>query len=371
MKVCLYADLAAEGRTSMDICAANLTAALVEQGIDAHFYRPADERYWSRLSAHPLAAKIDVLVQRHFRYALPAPDRYAVHHVTDHSYAHLVHRLPPERTVVTCHDLYIWERSRKSRNPLFLASCKHILDGLARARRVICVSKFTAEALAAAGLAPRAEFAVAYQGVHPAFRPLDATGRAQAAGRFPLPAGPKLIHVGDCHDRKNVELLLDITARLRRQAPVQLIKVGGQFYPHQRERIARLGIGDCLHHFVGLDLEELVALYNLADVLVFPSWLEGFGFPVLEAMACGTPVVATNRSSVPELVGNAGLLADPADAEGFTAAVGRVLFETGCATELARRGRAQAARFTWAEHARQVQAVYGQMLGTRPSTPTP
>lgn len=362
MRICLYEVLAAEGRRSMDLCAEQLGSALGNLGMSAHRHLPPDERFLSRLAPHPLAGKLDVLVQRHFGYALPAGRDFDIHHVIDHSYAHLMHRLPPERTVITCHDLYIYERLKTSRNPLFQAMCRHILSGLDRARWVICVSRFTAAALAASGLASQARVRVAYNGIDPAFRLLPREKLAAVAARFSLTKGAKIIHVGDCHDRKNIETLLAVVAGVRLHCPVTLIKVGGTFSPTQQGLIARLGLSDHICHLHGVCLEDLVALYNLADVCVFPSWLEGFGFPVLESMASGTPVVASDRSSLPELVGTAGLLADPADAGRFVAMVLRVLEDPELRADLTRRGLAQAALFTWRNHAREVLDVYEEVL---------
>jgi len=108
---------------------------------------------------------------------------------------------------------------------------------------------------------------------------------------------------------------------------------------------------------------DLIGLYNLADVFVFPSLYEGFGFPPLEAMACGTPVVASNAASLPEVVGDAGLLVDPRDPEVMAEAIHRVLQDRDLAEELRRRGLERAQQFTWERAARETLAVYEMMLG--------
>jgi glycosyltransferase involved in cell wall biosynthesis len=108
----------------------------------------------------------------------------------------------------------------------------------------------------------------------------------------------------------------------------------------------------------------LVGLYNLADVLVFPSFHEGFGFPILEAMACGTPVVAADAASLPEVVGDAGLLVDPRRPEEISEATADVLTDAALAAELRHRGLARARQFTWSKTAEQTADVYRSLVDT-------
>jgi glycosyltransferase involved in cell wall biosynthesis len=104
--------------------------------------------------------------------------------------------------------------------------------------------------------------------------------------------------------------------------------------------------------------EELISLYSMADAFVFPSWIEGFGLPVLEAMACGAPVVASNRGSIPEISGSAALLCDATDDAALAGHLERVLVEPGMAHSLRERGFAQAARFSWRKTAQRILAAY-------------
>jgi glycosyltransferase involved in cell wall biosynthesis len=108
----------------------------------------------------------------------------------------------------------------------------------------------------------------------------------------------------------------------------------------------------------------LVGLYNLADVLVLPSIYEGFGFPILEAMACGTPVIAGNAASLPEVVGDAGLLVDPRRPEDISEATASVLTDASLAAELRHRGLERARQFTWSRTAEKTAAVYRSLVNT-------
>ena len=109
--------------------------------------------------------------------------------------------------------------------------------------------------------------------------------------------------------------------------------------------------------------EELASAYRGARILAFPSLYEGFGLPPLEAMACGTPVVTSRLSSLPEVVGDAALLVDPYDTEAIAGAIARVLGDAGLAQDLARRGRARAAGFSWERSVRSIHEGYMRVLG--------
>jgi glycosyltransferase involved in cell wall biosynthesis len=124
------------------------------------------------------------------------------------------------------------------------------------------------------------------------------------------------------------------------------------------ERAAHGGLAGRVH-FPGYVRDgDLPALYSLASVFAFPSWYEGFGLPVLEAMACGTPVVAADNSSLPEVVGEAGLLVDAGSADQLAGALLRLLTDPELATALAVTGRARAGKFTWNRAARELVALY-------------
>ncbi|MBC7249972.1 MAG: glycosyltransferase family 4 protein, partial [Anaerolineae bacterium] len=129
--------------------------------------------------------------------------------------------------------------------------------------------------------------------------------------------------------------------------------------------VEKLGLKDEVEFAGYVPAEELPLWYNAADLFVFPSLYEGFGLPPLEAMACGTPVVSSNAASLPEVVGEAGLLIDPYDVEGLAAAMRRVLTDRELSTQLRERGLRRARQFSWKEAARQTVAVYEQVLRSK------
>ncbi len=170
----------------------------------------------------------------------------------------------------------------------------------------------------------------------------------------------RILHVGHCGFYKNIEGILAAIPAITRQLdhPVVFIKVGGTFTPSQQELIARLGIAPQVKHVGKVSLAELPSLYANAELFLMPSWHEGFGLPALEAMACGTPVVSSNCGSLPEVVGDAGLLVDPRDEESIAGAALRVLSDQRLSNDLRRRGLERASAFTWERTARQTLAVY-------------
>ena len=171
---------------------------------------------------------------------------------------------------------------------------------------------------------------------------------AIARARLNLPERFILL-VGTVEPRKNLVTLLDAWAMLRDRPDLVIVGAWGWLYEAIQERIRRLGPG--IRHIEGLDPADLPAVYNLARVLAHPAWYEGFGFPPLEAMACGTPVVVSDRSSLPELVADAGLIVPADDPEAWRKALEMVVGDPDLAASLKRRGILRAAQFSWSRSA--------------------
>ncbi len=144
-----------------------------------------------------------------------------------------------------------------------------------------------------------------------------------------------------------------------------LVVVGawGWHYEPTRERMQRMG--PQLHHIEGLDPADLPAVYNLARVLAHPAWYEGFGLPPLEAMACGTPVVVSDRASLPDVVGGAGIVVPADQPEAWRKALERVVGDTDLAADMKRRGILRAAQFSWARAATLTWAAIDRAIGPR------
>lgn len=173
-----------------------------------------------------------------------------------------------------------------------------------------------------------------------------------------------ILAVGTLEPRKNLPLLLRAYHRLRAEAGIKvpLVLVGGKGWKYGEvfDTIDALGLGDHVRHLSGVSDTQLAHLYRAAGVLAFPSHYEGFGLPALEALHAGCPVVASDRGSLPEVVGEAGLLRPPDDLDGWCEALRQVLTDADVAGRLRRAGPAQAARFSWRKTAEATLALYRQ-----------
>jgi len=172
---------------------------------------------------------------------------------------------------------------------------------------------------------------------------------------------PYILYVGSIEPRKNLSRLLEAYAELRRWSTRwKLLVVGARRWKSSSvfKTVERLGLSPHVIFAGFVPEQDLPALYSGASLVAFPSLYEGFGLPVLEAMACGTPVVTSNNSSLPEVAGDAAILVDPYDVAALTEAMRQVLSDTDLAAELRTRGLAQVAQFTWDRTAREVIAVY-------------
>jgi glycosyltransferase involved in cell wall biosynthesis len=196
------------------------------------------------------------------------------------------------------------------------------------------------------------------------YRPMDPDDFQPVLGRYGI-TSPYILYVGSLEKRKNLPRLLEAYARLRQTLPEwNMVIVGARKWKAAPifDTVQRLNLEPYVCFTGYVEEEDLPALYNGAGLFAFPSLYEGFGLPVLEAMACGTPVITSNISSLPEVSGDAALLVDPTDVEGITAAMQRALSEPGLAAAMRQRGLERASQFTWERTARETLAVYEQVL---------
>jgi glycosyltransferase involved in cell wall biosynthesis len=292
---------------------------------------------------------------RHVRRIAAGADLF---HVADHSYAHLLHVVPAGRGGVFCHDLdafrCLLEPTREPRPRWFRAMARHILAGLQRAAIVFHSTHAVRAAIVQHGLVAPERLVHAPYGFAPEFRP-DTFAADE-------PAAPYVLHVGSCIARKRIDVLLEIVAQLRERVPdLRLVKVGGEWTPAHRALLARPALAGAVVHVTGLERRELAALYRHATLVMMPSDAEGFGLPVLEALACGAPVLASDMPVFREVGGNVAHYVPIGDVEAWTAAALGLLRDPN--TTRARQERVLwAERFSWRQHACTIADAYLGLL---------
>jgi len=271
--------------------------------------------------------------------------------------------LAPCPVVVTIHDLSFIRFPTLFRpvHRLYLTVLTRL--SARRARRLIAVSAHTAaETTRLLGI-PSERIDVVYHGVDPAFHPLPADEVAVFRQRQGLPERFVLC-VGTLEPRKNQTRLVEAFARIH-DGQVKLVLVGGKgwLYDELFTRVEALGLSKEII-FPGYVMnDELPLWYNAATILAYPSLYEGFGMPVLEAQACGTPVLTSNVSSLPEAAGDAASMVDPYDVEALAAELDRLLTGKPLRHELRERGLAHAKKFSWPHAAQETARVYRRALG--------
>jgi len=228
---------------------------------------------------------------------------------------------------------------------------------LRRADRLVTVSQDARSQIAAVFRYPEAAIDVITEGPDPSFRPLNRETAAGVLDRYGLPSGlPLILYVGGISPHKNLQGLLEAMVHVHKTVatPWHLVLVGDyardSFWGCHHELvelIPKLGLGGRVTFTGYVPDDHLLMLYNAATMLVLPSMSEGFGLPVVEAMACGLPVAVSNRNSLPEVVGSAGLLFDPVSTEEIARVIGRLLEDESLRHELRAKGLQRAQEFSW------------------------
>jgi len=286
---------------------------------------------------------------------------------------HVLEFLPPfpevGRAVVTVYDLIplifpkIYLRWRSVRTRWNLRSYFRFLK---KVRQIIAISHHTKADLTRLLEIPEERIRVIYPGVSSVFRPCDNRQTLPSVlARYGIQP-PFVLYVGSCDYRKNIPGLMRAFARFRvgKFREFRLVLAGYLTKANRKalqQQGAALGLGHSLHLLGYVPLEDLVALYNAAMMLVFPSFYEGFGFPVLEAMACGTPVIASSTASLPEVTDGSALLVNPYDNDSVVDGMQQMAGDRSLRETLVQKGLVRAQQFTWARAAQETFALYEEI----------
>lgn len=330
---------------------------------------------WPIRLAHQVLARFGFDTQTFFTtYPLSAPLRRGrLTHLTVQQMAFLLWlrpRLWP--VIVTVHDIVPYLVRDDPNQSTFQHPIDRFFDhwavmGLKRATALICDSDCTKQTIISTLDYPQEQIHVVYLGVaHEIFFPQPTPPSFYARYRID-PNLRYILYVGSENPRKNLSRLIQAFTRIRAEMPdIRLLKVGSAEYLPQAEvlkkEIEQLGLAEDVLFFEHVSDKDLALFYNAASLFAFPSLYEGFGLPPLEAMACGTPVVASFAASIPEVVGDAAVLVDPVNIDAITNAMRSILNDDELAADLRQRGLARAAEFSWERTARETIAVYEQVL---------
>jgi glycosyltransferase involved in cell wall biosynthesis len=380
IRTAVLCDMAEEGWPSMDLVGDMLSQNLAEHcGLEvaATQVRPRMRRCFSRVGGleNGLAWNADRWMNRFVvypRWLRANRHRYDLFHIVDHSYSQLIHYLPAGRTVVTCHDLdtfrCLLEPEREKRPAWFRAMSQRILAGLQKAAHVIAVSAATREELLRGRLVAEERVTVIPNGVDSACSPEPNPASDAAAAKILGIADdtPLLLSVSSTIPRKRLDLLLRVFAKIKNEFPAaRLVRVGGLTVEHTRLATA-LGIENAIILAPYLDRATLAAVYRRAWLLLHTADAEGFGLPVIEAMACGCPVVASDLPVLREVGGTPTNYCSVGDLKTWPETVCRMLRERillPAGWDFRRQQAvAWAGRFSWPENARQTAAIYRGLL---------
>lgn len=340
-----------------------LTEALTELDREDEFVLFQSRKDRDRLVSAPNIVRRVLWTPSHHRFETSAMSAELFPHRLD--VLHSPDFIPPTFTrcpsVITVHDLafllypdFLTPQSARYYGQVDVAA--------RRARHIIAVSQSTKRDVMRLLGVPEDKITVIYEAAHPTFRKLDCQEAAAHVAKEYGVTGDFILFVSTIEPRKNLPTLLKAFRRLIDvyRSPSTLVIAGAQGWLTERvnETVQGLNLGDRVRFVGAVAVQELLYLYNAARVFALPSFYEGFGLPPLEAMACGTPVVVSNTSSLPEVVGDAGQLVDPNDVEAWSVALLRALSDDAWQKEMSEKGLRRAATFSWQRAARETLGVY-------------
>ncbi len=301
------------------------------------------------------------LISKDIYYPILAKFKSAdINHITDHSYGLLALWLKPEKTIVTCHDLNPCEYSRQSS---FLGKIRFWLNILTmkRAKNIIAVSNSTKTTILK-HLNYKGTITVIHNGVNPLFGTISVEDKILVKNSLNISAQKKiLLHIGSDYPVKNIGFILRILLKLD---DFIFVKVGN-FGQDNLDFISRNRLEDRIINLKNVSIEKLNEIYNIADIFIFPSFVEGFGLPILEAMRCGCPVICSNNSSLPEVGGDAARYFEANDELEAIRLIENITSNKTLRYSMIKNGFAQSEKFSWDKNALALVELYEKILNNK------
>lgn len=289
--------------------------------------------------------------------------RVKLFHATDFT---LPPTLPNTKTILTVHDLS-YVRAPETATPVLKRYLDQVVPwSVRRATHVIADSQATKDDLISLYGTPSEKISVLLSGVDPRFRRVeDAAAIESVRQKYQIPPNDYIFSIGTVQPRKNYARLVEALHQLGDEfGSVHMVIAGGKGWLESPlyQTIAALGMQDRVHLVGFVDDEDIPALYSGAILTAYPSLYEGFGFPIVESMACGTPVLTSNVSSMPEVAGEAALQVPPFEVAAIAEGLRQLLTQPDLRQSLVEQGYQRAKLFTWEGAARQLKSLYEQVL---------
>jgi glycosyltransferase involved in cell wall biosynthesis len=363
MQVNLFKVFAQEGWHSIDVYGSRLLLGLDKIGSSESDRFTGLCPEWKMFKA-PHSARI--YFNRIVNYIPYARSKQGeINHILDNSYGHLIHFMDRKKIVVTSHGGTPQTWRRFNREGFSMRFFDWAFTGMLKASRIIIVSEFSKKEITDFYDYDPDRIHVVHHGVHPVFRPYSSEERAKIRNTLGIDADTKLIlHVGSCIERKNVDGLLSAISILAKgcETPIRCIQIGGEFTDRQNQIIAEKRLSASIQQIPGLPNEQLVDYYNAADVFAFPSLYEGFGIPLIEAMACGLPIVCSDLSLFREVCRDVSQYAHSGNANDFAEGMANVLFDARKSDAMRQAGLLLSKIYTWENTARGTVEVYKKLI---------
>ncbi len=292
----------------------------------------------------------------YFYFPKVIPKGYSIYHISNQMMGNSVRYVHP--TVITCHDIIPF-KFRKNHNVLTEYIRRKNIIAMTKAAFIIFVSNSTKKDFLELLNYNESKTAVVYHGVSKVFKTRDKMSCRKELG---LSSNrPIILHVGTEAPRKNPEVIYHVIKKIKKHiTDILLIRIGPK-RPETEDIVRKLSLSENVSYFGSLSEERLAKFYNAADVFLFPSFYEGFGLPVLEALKSGCPLVASNATSIPEITGDAAFLHDPMDVDSFAASVEKLLEDQSLREEYIAKGLTQARKFSWENTAQKTLEVYDKV----------
>ena len=367
MRVVLYCDFIEDQRTSMDGYALNLIESLDKNHsdfIEIDVFKPLISPWVQRL---PERLNLKMRAARYIDYPLQVKNISGeINHILDHGYAHLLAVLDPDKTVVTVHDIIPIMAGMGKMSGVKPLPRAWLSEFTARfykkARWIIAISESTKRDLVNyCGCDPK-RIKVVYYGLNKSFVSTrdNSISKATAREKLGLPTDEvKLILITGRQFYKNHKTCIKVFSILKKKygKSIKLVRLSAD-NDEWRRLVVEHSVEEDVINIDYLAPDQMPLIYSAVDCLLFPSLYEGFGWPPIEAMACGTPVVCSNVASLPESVGDAALYCEPEDVDGLVQATESVLTDESLRKGMVDKGFVHIKRFDWTENAKQVMDIY-------------